>query len=419
MVVVVEDVDEILEALDLSRARPGSGFLEALFVRFNDRVPFENASKILRHAEIAEEAAKPRTPDVFWADHLARGTGGTCFARVAAFDALLTALGFRTRKTLGQVRNPNDHAALLVETPGGETIADVGFPLPALLPAAPGFVETAQADLRIGAEAEGWRVDYEGGVPEGPRTIRIGSSTASAERYKELWQKTFRNGAPFLQEVAMRRDLGSRALSFARGEARVDDRHSRLRVPLASPRAAALSTLFGIDADVLAGAFALAGDPAPASANAILTSYLETTATPEEAYDAISSPEGYTRLLQGVAEVGDLAPTVSGFRLTLSPGSISGAGPKVEAEAEAEAEAARVEEEVSLDPEARRVSVVRRAGGVEQKSFYRAQIREGRTWLLREWELSGPREDLLRNDSLRGRLAASLAVDLLAWGRMR
>ena len=110
---------------------------------------------------------------------------------------------------------------------------------------------------------------------------------------------------------------------------------------------------------------------------------------------------------------------MSGFRLTLSPGSISGAGPKVEAEAEAEAEAARVEEEVSLDPEARRVSVVRRAGGVEQKSFYRAQIREGRTWLLREWELSGPREDLLRNDSLRGRLAASLAVDLLAWGRMR
>jgi hypothetical protein len=37
---------------------------------------------------------------------------------------------------------------------------------------------------------------------------------------------------------------------------------------------------------------------------------------------------------------------------------------------------------------------------------------------MREAELSGPREDLLRNDSLRGRLAASLAVDLLAWSRM-
>jgi hypothetical protein len=398
-------VDEILEALDLSRARPGSGFLEALFVRFNDRVPFENASKIVRHAEVADEASKPRVPEVFWADHLERGSGGTCFARVAAFDALLTGLGFRTRRTLGQVRNPNDHAALFVETPGGETIADVGFPLPALLPASPGFVETAQAGLRIEAAPEGFQVVYEGGVPEGPRTIFIGASTASPERYLELWRRTFRLDAPFLQEIAMRRDLGSRALSFARGEVRVDDRHSRLRVPLPAPRAAALSPLLGVDADLLARAFEIAGDPEPASANAILTSYLESAATPAEAYDAIASTNGYRRLLQGVAEIGDLAPTPSGFRLTLSPGSGTGSE-------------ARLEEEVSLDPEARRVSVLRRAGASEQRSSYRAQVREGRTWLMREMELSGAREDLLRNDSLRGRLAGSLAVDLLAWGRM-
>jgi hypothetical protein len=44
--------------------------------------------------------------------------------------------------------------------------------------------------------------------------------------------------------------------------------------------------------------------------------------------------------------------------------------------------------------------------------------RNGNTYLLREATLSGPREDLLRNDSQRGRLAASLAVDLLAWARM-
>jgi hypothetical protein len=409
-VIAVENVDEILEALDLSRARPGSGFLEALFVRFNDRVPFENASKIVRNAEIADEAAKPRVPEVFWADHLERGSGGTCFARVAAFDALLTGLGFRTRRTLGQVRNANDHAALFVETPGGETIADVGFPLPALFPAAPGFVETAQAGLRIEAAPEGFQVSYEGGVPEGPRTIGIGASTAPPERFLELWRRTFRKDAPFLQEVSMRRDLGSRAVSFARGEVRVDDRHSRLVVPLPAPRAAALATLFGIDANLLARAFELAGDPAPASANAILTSYLEAaaTATPDDAYGAIASPEGYRRLLQGVAEVSDVAATASGFRLTLSPGPPDSAG----------SEAARVEEEVSLDPAARRISVVRRAAAFEQRSAYRAQTREGKTWLMREAELSGPREDLLRNDSLRGRLAASLAVDLLAWGRM-
>ena len=73
----------------MSRAEPGSGFLEALFALFNAKVPFESASKILRNAEIEDPDARPRTPEVFWSDHLEKGTGGTCFARVAAFDALL------------------------------------------------------------------------------------------------------------------------------------------------------------------------------------------------------------------------------------------------------------------------------------------------------------------------------------------
>ena len=308
---------------------------------------------------------------------------------------------------LGQVRNPNDHAALFVETPHGEKIADVGFPLPAVFPASAGFVETALAGLRIEATPEGFAVTYEGGVPEGPRTIAIWSATVSPETYGELWRRTFRRGAPFLQEVSLRRDLGNRALAFARGEVRVDDRHSRLRVPLPSPRAAALGTVFGVDEELLARALAIAGDPAPAGADAVLTSYLETDSSPAAAYDAIASPGGYRRLLQGVAEVGDLAVTPSGFRLTLSPGPVSQASPD-----------ARLEEEVSPEPEGRRVNVVRRSGASSQRSSFRAQVREGRTWLMREATLTGPREDLLRNDSLRGRFAASLAVDLLAWARM-
>ena len=398
--------DEVLEALDLSRAEPGSGFLEALFVRFNDRVPFENASKIVRNADVADPDSKPRTPELFWSDHLERGTGGTCFARVAAFDALLTALGFRTRRVLGQVRHPEDHAALFVDTPSGETIVDVGFPLPALFPAAPGFVESAVAGLRIEAAPGGFTVSFEGGVPEGPRTVRIGSEGVPDELFSEIWRRTFRKDAPFLREVSLRRDLGGRILSFARGEVRVDDRHSRLRAPLAAPRAGPLARLFGLDEELLSRALTIAGDPAPDVSDAVLTSYVDANASPKDAYGAIASPEGYRRLLQGVAAVGDLSATPSGFRLTLSP------------ETGATSDAARLEEEVSLDPESLRVAVVRRSRGSEQRSSYRVQARKGRTWLMREAVLSGAREDLLRNDSLRGRLAASLAVDLLAWVRM-
>jgi len=400
-------VEEILEALDLSRAEPGTGFLAALFARFNAKVPFENASKIVRNAEVEDPAEKPRTADVFWADHLELGTGGTCFARIAAFDALLTGLGFRTRRTLGQVRQPGDHAALFVETPDGETIADVGFPLPALLPARAGRVETPIGALVLSPVAgqDAFAATFEGGVPEGPRAFSIGSATAPDDVFREQWRRTFRQGAPFLQDVALRRDLGSRALTYARGEVRVDDLHSRLRVPLPAGRAAALATLFGVDETLLARALAIAGDPAPAALDTTLTAYLETDAPAERAFAAIATAAGYRRLVEGVADVSRFEEAPGGFRLTLSAGSGGGPG-------------ASLEEEVRVDPTGKRLSVVRRAGASEQRSSWSADTRSGSTWLLREATLSGSREDLLRNDSLRGRFAGTLAVDLLAWGRM-
>ncbi|HTR02068.1 MAG TPA: arylamine N-acetyltransferase [Thermoanaerobaculia bacterium] len=397
--------DEILEALDLSRAQPGAGFLEALFARFNAKVPFENVSKIVRHADVPAPEEKPRRPEVFWRDHLALGTGGTCFARVAAFDALLTDLGFRTRRVLGRVRKMNDHAALFVETPGGETIADVGYPLPALVPAKAGLVETPTVDLRVEAGESGFEVHFEGGIPEGNRSVGIGASTAPPEEFEATWRDTFREGAIFLQEVSLRRDLGNRVLSFARGQARVDDRCSRLTVPLPAPRAAALATLFGVEEPVLSRALALAGDPGPAQPDALLTAYLETDAPVDRAFAAIGSREGYGRLLSGVAEVRDLGPTADGFRLALA------------ASAEARGESV-LEEDVSPDAAGRQVRVRRRAGGLEHRSAFRALERDGRRFLVREATLSGAREDLLRNDSLRGRFAANLAVDLLAWARM-
>ena len=396
-------VDEILETLDLSRAEPGAGFLEALFARFNAKVLFENASKILRHADVPDLADKPRTPEVFWKDHLELGAGGTCFARVAAFDALLKALGFRTRRALGRVRNPNDHAALFVQTPGGETIADVGFPLPALLPAAPAFVETPTVALRVEPSPEGFDVALECGVPEAIRSISIFSDPVPEELYDRLWRETFRPGGPFVQEVSLRRDLGHRILSFARGEVRVDDLCSRLRVPVLGARPPALAALFDLDEELLARALALAGDPAPAAGHTTLTAFLESGASASSAYEAIGSPSGYRRLLEGVGRVDDLRETPGGFRLTLSA---------------APGEAAALDEDVSLDPVARRVAVVRRSAAGEQRSSYRAVERGGKATLQREAVWPGAREELLRQDGLRGRLAGSLALDLLAWSRL-
>jgi arylamine N-acetyltransferase len=398
--------DEILDALDLSRAQPGSGFLEALFARFNAKVPFENASKILRNAQIADPAAKPRTPELFWQEHLASGTGGTCFARVAAFESLLGSLGFRSRRVLGSVLREDDHAALMVETAAGESIVDVGFPLPAILPARPGLTATAQGELEVVATARGFRIVFLEGVPETPREFELHAESVPEERFAALWRETFRPRSRFLKDVHIRRDLGNRILSFAAGEVRVDDLHSRLCMPLPAPREAALSELFGIDAAILSGAFAEVADVAgDARENARLTAYLESDAAAERAFAAIATQEGYRRLLAGVADAVVVEETPEGYRLALSAPSSSGPG-------------AAIEEDVSTDVSARRVAIVRRHGGSESTSSFRVLKKGAKTYLVREATLSGRRQDLLRNDSLRGRLAGALAVDLLAWARM-
>ena len=398
--------DEILEALDLSRAQPGSGFLEALFARFNAKVPFENASKIVRDAEVSDPAAKPRVPDVFWADHVSLGTGGTCFARVAAFDALLVGLGFRTRRVLGRVEHENDHAALMVQTPEGESIADVGFPLPALLPARAGTVETALGSVRVEPTDRGFSVALTDGVPEGPRALEIFAAPVSEAEFREPWQRTFQPQSRFLGRVVMRRDLGNRIVSYAGGQVRVDDLHSRLRVSVAAPPAPALSDLFGVDRELLSRAFQIAGDDAASSPDSSLTAYLETSERPDAAFAAIATPSGYRRLVEGMAQVVAAEETPAGFRLTFTaPGQTQDSRPTTV-------------DEVSPDKTARRIRLERRAGTSVVRSSYGVEERGGKTYLLREAAFDGVREDLLRNDSMRGRLAGILALDLLAWSRM-
>jgi arylamine N-acetyltransferase len=399
--------DEILEALDLSRAEPGLGFLQALFQRFVARVPFESASKILRNVDVADAAEKPRWPEIFWSEHLELRAGGTCFARVAAFHALLSELGFACRKVFGSVERDRDHAALLVVHGGRLWICDVGFPLPALLPAAEGNVETPLGELSVARTARGFRVDFLSGVPEGPRAVEIFEAEASEEAFRQQWRGTFHPGSRFLSGVALRRQEAGRILSFSRGEVRVDDRHSRLAIPIAAPRAQRLADLFQIDRSLLERAFDLVGEPEPPHSVSRLTAYLETTIAPAAAYAAVASPEGYRRLLEGVALVADEEPTEAGWRVTLAAPAQEGAPD------------ATLSEEIVLDRERLALAIRRQSGGgAAFESEFRVEERSGRSYLIREALFGTAREELLRNDSLRGRLAGTLAVDLLAWARL-
>jgi hypothetical protein len=204
----------------------------------------------------------------------------------------------------------------------------------------------------------------------------------------------------------LRRPDTARVVSFARGEIRIDDRHSRLRVPLRPPRAPRLAELFGVDAALLAEALARSGEGEATSTGGGLTAYLETTASPAAAFDSLARPGVYRRFLEGVAAVTLLEELPDGWRLTLAP-------PAGES-----GSANSLTEEVTLHPDRLALRVRRVSGGGHFDSELRAENRDGRTYLIREAFFDAPREDLLRNDSLRGRLAGTLAVDLLAWTRL-
>jgi hypothetical protein len=245
------------------------------------------------------------------------------------------------------------------------------------------------------------------GVPEGPRQVELSLAPVAEEDFARRWRETYRAGSKFLGTVSLRLQLENRAVSFAGGEVRVDDAHSRLTAPILAARPARLSEIFGVDAGLLARAFERVGDPAPRSSDALLTAYLETDCDPGQAFSAIASPAGYRRLLEGVATVSSEEVSEDGWTVRLSP---PGPGPA--------GQDGGFEERVRPDAARRRLEIRRLAGQTRFESFFRAERRGEKSYLLRGARLQGPREDLLRNDSLRGRLAAGLAVDLLAWTRL-
>jgi hypothetical protein len=230
--------------------------------------------------------------------------------------------------------------------------------------------------------------------------LEVFGASVDAAEFAAKWEATFRPDSKFLSAVSLRKQLESRAVAFTRGELRVDDRHSRTTIPLASPRAGALEETFGVTAALLDGAFAIAGDPDPASQDAEVAVYLETSSPAAAAWSALSSPSGYAALYEGVAEAAiEANASRRAWRATLK---IAGGAPVVE--------------DAAADDATRILTVVRESP--PSRTSWAVEEKDGVTYLVRRQRLSGPRPDLLRNDSLRGRIAGTLAVDLLGWARL-
>jgi hypothetical protein len=114
-------------------------------------------------------------------------------------------------------------------------------------------------------------------------------------------------------------------------------------------------------------------------------------------------------MLEGLGRVDadEPADSSNGFRLTVHPEAPPSAG-----------QSPRLSETVRVRPADRAVDVVREGAGSRAAFTLRVLDRNGQTWLVREAPVTAPADALLRNDSLRGRLAGTFAADLLGWARL-
>ncbi len=128
--------------------RAGRELLDRVLLAWSARIPWESASRIVRHQSPGAPEDYARGPERFFADALRFGSGGTCFESNGALLALLEALGFTARIVFCDMDDDDvtdPHCALIVALDGESWLADVGYPIPAALrldPTAPTSVET-------------------------------------------------------------------------------------------------------------------------------------------------------------------------------------------------------------------------------------------------------------------------------------
>jgi len=390
------DFEDVLAALGVARRPPDLHGLVGLFDAFNRVVPFESASKIRRNAEVGVPADKPRVPDVFWSEHLELGTGGTCFARVAAFAALSESLGFPSRKIVGSIGAPSSHAALLFSLDGRTWLVDVGYPLPEIRLLESGPWESAIGSCVLDAGPSHATLSFVSG-PDRGRVIEYPLDAVSDDAFRAAWVKTFSPPSFFLNDVVLRRPDAHRVLRFYRGEVAIIDAYSRTAVPLLADRAARLAGLFSMDASVIEQALSIAGDPEPPRTTARVEAFGEMPHA-ERAFVELASAAGYRRYLAGLGDAEVEAAGPGRLRAVVrNPGGDS------------------VVEEIEVNRE-EEVMRIRRTSGLADSGFA-LDRHSGEPRIVRFADLPDAREEFLRSDMGRGRIAGILAMDLLALAR--
>lgn len=263
-------LDRVLAGWNLTaKVRPDLETLNTLHAAYLTRVPFENATKLVKAGRAGTAGAAMRGPVEFWEDHLRWGSGGTCFSATHAYQFLLRYLGFSARPVFCQLpaSEAEAHTALLVQLEDRVILVDVGYALPApvALPES-GVIrrstEFYDIEIRPGPQEEylifseddrGQRFRY-----------RFTSREVSDAGFRKAWARTFEGGAPYMRRLALGRfERGVRLLYKDPTCVYQISRKGESSQALPEPRLDAISKLFKLPKPLLQAAFrTLDGDRA-------------------------------------------------------------------------------------------------------------------------------------------------------------
>jgi len=245
-------------------------------------LPYENLSKIVAWnrgrgpatpaSSLLPQAGWLRDPLTVVSDHLALGTGGTCFSLTELLRALLEEAGLIAEPVMAHMRHgPNIHCALRVQLAGRSYLCDPGYLLdqPLALAScppdgelAPGQPFLVRAGSLAGAPGETLAGDFDLFTTDLDGSARwryrFSDRATSREEFLGHWQRSF--SLPAMRSLLATRRRGEELLYLhnhklrRQGAGRTRTQNVRAELP------GSLQRVFGIDPEISRRALELLRD---------------------------------------------------------------------------------------------------------------------------------------------------------------
>ncbi len=227
---------------------------------FFSTLPYENATKIVRHRRESRWERRLRSPAEVLSDHFSFGAGGTCFSLTWTLVAIMRELGFEAFPVLADRRGkPDSHCAVIFQAEGNQYLLDPGYLISTpvrLDPSGEVFRSRPLNDLRITPDGAGTRFHVATIDARGERHRYVLKAQPVGEKaFREPWAATF--AGPSTRSLLLTRMAGDAQLYFHGRQLltiRREGRTSR-KVP-AREIPAVLTALFGLSRTVIDEALA-------------------------------------------------------------------------------------------------------------------------------------------------------------------